>query len=60
MAVKERRRIHRGGTSRGAALRREIALLKRESQEILIHMDELLKELERLEAMSPVRSRPKK
>jgi hypothetical protein len=60
MVRKERRRIPRGGSSRGAVLRREIAQLKRESQEILLHMDELLKELERLEAVSPVLSRPKK
>jgi len=57
---KDRRRAPRRETGRtGAALRREIDQLKQQSTEILLRMDELVRELEAVEvkASSAVRSK---
>ena len=59
MARRERRRVPRGDTSRGPALRREIQQLKQQSAEIILRMDELLRDLEIIEARAQVAS-PKK
>lgn len=60
MARKERRRVARGDSApRGATLRREIQQLKQQSEEILLRMDELLRELEGI-GQRAMRVAPKK
>jgi hypothetical protein len=59
MSRKERRRTPRGETNRGPALRRDIQKLKQQSAEIILRMDELLRELETVEARASI-ARPKK
>jgi hypothetical protein len=60
MARRERRKTpRRDSLSRGPALRREVQQLKQQSADIILRMDELLRELEILEARAQVAS-PKK
>ena len=56
---KERRRAPRTNAGRGPALRREIQQLKQQSTDIILRMDELLRELEMIEARAGI-ARPKK
>jgi hypothetical protein len=58
---KERRHSPRPEIGRtGAALRREIHQLKQQSTEILLRMDELLRELEAVEVRASSAARAKK
>lgn len=59
MARKERRKSPRRLEGPGASLRREIQQLKQQSSEIILRMDELLRQLELVEKRAAVR-RPKK
>jgi hypothetical protein len=54
MPRKERRRMPRTDAGRGPALRREIQQLKQQSSEIILRMDELLRELEVIEARAGI------
>ena len=54
MPRKERRGTPRTDGRRGPALRREIQQLKQQSADIILRMDELLRELEMIEARAGI------